>query len=98
MTLKNNQIKYLRGIAHSLKPIVLVGQAGASAAVIAEIEQALSDHELLKIKITLGDRQLRDAAIDLICESTGAHKVQRIGNTLVIFRRNPDKAAITLPR
>jgi len=98
MALNPSQLRYLRGLAHARKAIVLVGQGGASAAVIAEIDKALADHELLKVKLRLGDRALRDAAVREICARTGAERVQRIGHTVVLFRRNPDKPRLQLPR
>ncbi len=98
MSLKPAQVRYLRGLAHDRRPIVLVGQAGASDAVIAEINQALDDHELLKVRLSVGDREARDEAIQTICTRTGAERIQRIGHTLVLFRANPDKRKVELPR
>jgi RNA-binding protein len=57
--------------------------------VLAEVDRALGDHELIKIKIAVGDRDLRDALIEQLCQTTHAQLVQRIGNTATLLRRNP---------
>ena len=89
MSLSNNQIRHLRGLAHALKPVVMVGQHGLKDSIIAEVEIALDVHELIKLKISVGDRDARDEIIHKIIDQTGAELVQRIGNTAVLFRRNP---------
>ena len=86
--LNNDQKKYLRGIGHGLKPVVTVAGNGLSETVMAEIERAVNDHELIKIKFALEDRALRQAAIDEICQSCGAVAVQIIGKTALIYRKN----------
>jgi RNA-binding protein len=85
------QRRWLRGEAHPLKPVVMVGQAGLTEAVLAELELALSHHELLKVKISVGDRALRDAILVPMVERTGSVLVARIGNVAVLFRANPKK-------
>ena len=57
--------------------------------VLAEVDRALGDHELIKIKIAVGDRDLRDAMIEQLCQTNRAELVQRIGNTATLLRRNP---------
>ncbi len=93
----NRQTRHLRSLSHSLKPTVRVGQRGVTPAVCEELETALLAHELLKVKVDVGDRQARDSAITQLCAHTGAHLVQRIGNVAVVFRPNPDKPKIQLP-
>jgi len=93
----NRQTRYLRSLAHSLKPVVRIGQRGITSALHDELEQALLAHELLKIKVELGDRTARNRLIDQLCETSGAHLVQRIGNVAVIYRRNEQKPKIQLP-
>ncbi len=97
MPLSNPQIRHLRGLAHSLKPVVMVGQHGLRDAVMEEIEIALDFHELVKIKVSAGDRGERDLIIREITDKTTAELVQRIGNMAVLFRRNTKKPKIVLP-
>ncbi|WP_457668665.1 ribosome assembly RNA-binding protein YhbY [Thiolapillus sp.] len=97
MSLSNPQIRHLRGLAHSLKPVVMVGQHGLRESVLEEIGIALDFHELIKIKVSAGDRDERDAIIARILDETGAERVQRIGNMAVLFRRNLKKPKIVLP-
>jgi RNA-binding protein len=97
MTLTEAQKKSLRSLAHSLKPIVMVAGAGASEGVIKELDQALDHHELLKVRIRVGDREARDELIQQLCGDTRAVLIQRIGNVATVFRRNPDKPRIKIP-
>ncbi len=90
-TITPGQRRWLRGEAHPLKPVVMVGQAGLTEAVLAELELALSHHELLKVKINVGDRELRDAILTPMIERTGSVLVTRIGNVAVLFRANTKK-------
>ncbi|RMG50686.1 MAG: ribosome assembly RNA-binding protein YhbY [Gammaproteobacteria bacterium] len=98
MPLSESQKKHLRGLAHKLRPFVMVGQQGLRESVHEELEQALTAHELVKVKVAVGDRTARDAVIRQLCEQSGAELVQRIGNMAVLFRRNPKKPRIELPR
>jgi RNA-binding protein len=79
----------LRARAHALDPVVLIGGAGLSPAVLAEIDRALKSHELIKIRVN-ADRSGREAILEETCSRTGAQAVQHIGRTLVIFRESPD--------
>lgn len=97
MPLSNPQIRHLRGLAHSLKPVVMVGQHGLRESVLEEIGIALDFHELIKIKVSAGDRDKRDDIIREITATTHAELVQRIGNMAVLFRRNTKKPKIVLP-
>jgi RNA-binding protein len=90
-TLTSRERTQLKARAHHLKPIVRVGQAGLSEAFIAELERALTDHELIKVRIDSDDRQARDAAADEICARTEAALVQRVGKVLVLWRPKPDE-------
>lgn len=97
MSLSNNQIRHLRGLAHALKPVVMVGQHGLKDSILTEVEIALDVHELIKLKISVGDREARDEIIRKIADHAEAELVQRIGNTAVLFRRNPEKPKVALP-
>ena len=86
-----SQIKQLKALAHKLKPIVTVGQHGMKDSINDELAIAIDFHQLVKIKINVGDRDTRD---DLIANFTKHHKaelVQQIGNIAVLYRRNFDK-------
>lgn len=96
MPLTGKQKHYLRGLAHHRKPVVMVGDAGLTENVIAEIDQALAYHELIKVKIRLGDRPERQQAIDAICEKTACEVVQVIGQVAVFYRK-ATPPAIKLP-
>jgi RNA-binding protein len=95
--LKESQLKYLRGLGHQLKPVVTVGDKGLSAAVLAEYEAALKHHELLKVRLRVGDRDVRDRLINELCSTSGALLVQRIGNVALLYRENPEQKKIRIP-
>jgi RNA-binding protein len=96
MTLSNSQIRYLRGLTHHLKPVVMVADKGLSENVMAEIDSALDHHELVKIKLR-GEREARDTWTKEIVKITGAQKIHSIGQVACFFRRNPKKPVIELP-
>jgi RNA-binding protein len=98
MTLSESQKKYLRGLGHALKPVVMVGEAGLTEPVLAEFESTLDHHELIKVRVKVGDREERDRVIASLCESGHAQLVQRIGNMALLYRENPEKKRIRLPR
>jgi RNA-binding protein len=88
MSLTPKTKQALKGRAHALKPVVLIGNQGLTAAVSKEIDRALNDHELIKIRVASNDRELRRALISEICTAQGAELVQLIGNIGVLFRKN----------
>ncbi len=92
------QKRYLRGLAHDLKPVILVGGKGISDGLVAELDGALAHHELVKIKVAAEDREARDALIGELLARVDAALVQRIGNVAVAYRRAAEQPRITLPR
>ena len=90
MSLSSGQIKRLRAEGHrlKLKPVVIVGQKGLSENLHDEIEQALSHHEMIKMRIPALDKADKAKLAALICARHGATLVERIGSVLVIYRRN----------
>jgi RNA-binding protein len=96
----SQDIRQLRAIAHKLKPVVTIAGNGLSEGVVAELERALDDHELIKIKLAVGSREARSQVADEICDQLRAEVVQRIGNILVILRRaeKPDPRLSNLIR
>ncbi len=97
MSLTNKQKQFLKSKAHDLKPVILLGGNGLTEGVVAEIENALNHHELIKIKVPGEDREQKMLVMDAIIRETKAEKVQIIGKTLVLFRQTEDKK-IALPR
>jgi RNA-binding protein len=95
--LSERQRKYLRGLAHALKPLIRVGQAGLTAALAAETARALADHELIKVKAALGDRGQRDELIVALARQTGSALVHRIGNVAVLYRPHAQLRRILIP-
>jgi RNA-binding protein len=96
--LSDKQIKYLRGLAHDLKPVVYIGNAGVTPAVTAELDRCLEHHELIKIRLRVADRDARDAAVGRIVEASRATLVGRVGNVAILYRRNQaDTPVIALP-
>lgn len=97
MKLTNKQIQFLRGEAHSLKPVVQLGANGFTEGVLAEIENALSIHELIKVKIPAEDREELVLYVDAIVRESKATKVQLIGKTLVLYKQSKEPK-IELPK
>ena len=83
----------LRQSAHRIKPVVLIGQHGVTGAVIAEIERALTDHELIKVRFRGSDRAQRDEDIARVAAELSADVVNTIGGTAVLYRINPQLQA-----
>jgi RNA-binding protein len=81
--------RQLRARAHSLAPVVMVGNSGLSHAVFQEIDRALKSHELIKIRIAGADRSGRERILEEICAGAAAEPVQHIGRMLVVYRENP---------
>ncbi|MBB6183447.1 YhbY family RNA-binding protein [Oleiagrimonas soli] len=96
--LSASQRRYLRGLCHNLHPVILLGAKGVTEAVIKELKLALDRHELVKIKLSGGDKDERRAQIAELTEATGAEVVQEIGHTASMFLRNEDEPKLALPR
>ena len=90
------QRQFLKGLAHSRQPVVMIGNQGLTAAVLKEIERGLDAHELIKIKAASDEPDTRRAWLEEICTTTGAAPVQQIGKILVIYR-TAGKPVIVLP-
>ena len=97
-SLTSKQRAYLRKLAHHLKPMVLIGSDGVSAAVVDAVGDALNTRELLKVKLQdSAPLEVRNAA-DALAESVlDVQPVQTIGRTIVLYRRHPDHPEIDLP-
>lgn len=97
-TLNNKQIRFLRAEAHSMKPVVLIGGAGLTDNVINEINQALDDHELIKVRVNAEDREQKAAMIDSIIQQTECVHVQSIGHIGIFYRKNEKNPIIEIPK
>lgn len=97
MQLSEKQRRHLKGLAHPLKPVILMGNAGLTEAVIAETQRALNDHELIKVRLPGLDREDRDAALALLAERTASTMVARIGHVAVLYKAHPELPRIVLP-
>lgn len=95
--LNNKQKQHLKGLAHTLKPVVMIGNNGLTEGVIAEIENSLSFHELIKVRISAEDRDTKKLIVNAIVIETKSTMVQLIGNILTIYRTSEEKK-ITLPK
>ncbi|HQS38571.1 MAG: RNA-binding protein [Methylotenera sp. 24-45-7] len=101
MKLSTKQIAHLRGLAHSLNPVVMIGNNGLTENVIKEIELNLNSHELIKVKVSGDDRDVRKALFDEISKTTGALAVHHIGKQLVFYRPSntvKESAKIVIPK
>ncbi len=97
MTLSESQKKFLRGLGHTLKPVIMVGEAGLTDKLHAEFESTIAHHELIKIRVRVGDRGARDIIVNELCTRNSAELVQRIGNMALLYRQNPDQTKIRVP-
>lgn len=94
MPLSPRQRQFLRGLAHSLKPVIIIGQQGLTPNVKNEIDQALDHHELIKLRVNAEDRQQRRRMIETIAAEANADLVTTIGHIAVLYRPNPEKHKI----
>lgn len=97
MKLTDKQRRYLRGLAHPLKPVILIGNAGVSEGVVAETRRALQDHELIKVRMTGAEREARDTALENLARDTGSALVGRIGHVATLYKKRSDLPKIVLP-
>jgi len=95
--LTEKQRKHLRGLAHALKPVILLGGSGLTEGVTKETARALHDHELIKVKAPGGNREARDALFSDLAQRTGSALVHRIGNVAVLYRPRPEMTRILIP-
>ena len=87
--------KQLRAIGHRLKPVVTLGQKGITDSLLAEIDRALRDHELIKLRLAVDDRDARKELEKSVCDSSGAELIQSVGKIALILRRSPKPNPLT---
>ena len=95
--LSTKQKQFLKGLAHHLSPVVMLGGNGLTEGVLAEIDNALNHHELIKVKISGADRETKQLIIDAIVRETQSSNIQTIGHILVLYRPS-EEGKIQLPR
>ncbi len=95
--MNGKQKKYLRGLAHEMKPLVQIGQRGLTDAVFSQVDAALSDHELIKVRISAECPDDRKRAAEKLAATTGCDVAGSIGRVLVLYRQNPEAPRIHLP-
>jgi RNA-binding protein len=89
--------RHLRALAHRLSPVVIVGQRGLTAAVVRQIDTALLDHELIKVRLGAEAPIDREEAGSAIVSATGAESAGAIGRVLILYRPHPERPRIVLP-
>lgn len=88
--LTSAQKKSLRAIGHHLDPVVQISDNGISEGALAELDRALSDHELVKVKLMSREREERGEQLSALQQHSGAELVQKIGKMALLYRANPD--------
>lgn len=98
MALTGKQVRYLRGLGHHLSAVVQVGHGGITDGVVKAVDQALLDHELIKIKVSDTAPEDRREAVRILAQRTGSEEVQVLGRTLLLYRPHPEDPKIKLPK
>ncbi len=96
-SLTGKQKNHLRGLAHALHPLVIVGEKGLTESLLQEARQALEAHELIKVRVNAADREEREERIEALLEATASALVQKIGHIAVLYRPSK-KPKLQLPR
>ena len=89
--------RHLRALAHRLSPVVIVGQRGLTDAVMRQVDGALTDHELIKVRLGGECPVGKDEAAGALAERTGADVAGTVGRVLILYRPHPEKPRIVLP-
>lgn len=95
--LTGKQRRHLRALGHKLTPVVQVGKDGIDEGLVKAIDQALTDHELIKIKVGETAGVDRHEAAEALAGKTRSEVAQVLGNTVLLYRAHPDEPAIELP-
>lgn len=91
MALTSQKRQPLKAQAHSLNPVVMLGDKGLTENVLTEIDLALTAHELIKVKIAGAEKEVRQATTEEICKKSKCELVQLIGNISILYRKKPKK-------
>ncbi len=101
MKLSTKQISHLRGLAHHISPVVMIGNQGLTDNILKEIELNLSVHELIKVQVSGDDRDARKTMCQTIVDQTKAIAVNQIGKQFVLYRKSEtikEKSKINIPK
>jgi len=96
MALTGKQRRALRALGHHLRPVVQVGHSGVTEALVAALEQALHDHELVKVKVSEHAAASRPEVAAALAEATGSEVAQVLGRTVLLYRPRPEDPKIIL--
>jgi RNA-binding protein len=97
VSLSGKQRRHLRALGHGLDPVAHLGKDGLSEAFVAAVDQALGDHELIKIRVLDAAGVDRHHAAEKLAAATGCEVAQVLGNTLLLYRARPEDPVIMLP-
>ena len=95
--LTGKQRRHLRALAHALDPIVQVGKGGLDDGLVAAVDRALADHELVKVRVGESAGLDRHAAAAALADQTHSELAQVIGNIVLLYRADPEQPKIVLP-
>jgi RNA-binding protein len=98
MSLSGKQRRHLRALGHHLEPLVQVGKLGITDAVVGAVDQALADHELVKVRIGTECPDPRDSVAERLAPAVKGEVAQALGRTLLLYRRDPKEPKIKLPK
>lgn len=98
MALNGKQKRQLRALGHHLSAVVLVGSEGVTEGVIGAVEQALKDHELIKVKLAEEDRDGRALAVEKLAQGTESEVAQTLGRTVLLFKKKKKNSKIALAK
>ena len=96
--LDGKQRRHLRGLAHSLDPVVQIGKEGIDEGVVAAVREALRAHELIKIRVLESAPLSKDEAGDRLAEEAGAYVAGKVGRVVILYRMHEEKPKIVLPK
>lgn len=96
--LDGKQRRYLRGLAHSLDPVVQIGKDGLEPGVVGAVREALRAHELIKLRVLESAPLNKEEAGERLAEEAGAHVVGKVGRVVILYRMHEEKPKITLPK
>ena len=98
MALTSKQRQILKGLAHSLSPVVRVGKGGVRDTVVEETKKSLAAHELIKVRIEVDDSDQRRAFAETLAVAANAEIAGRVGKIAILYRARDEKPAIKLPK
>lgn len=96
--LSSRQVQHLRGLAHSLQPVVQVGKEGASEGIIKQADEAIVRHELIKVRLPQVEKEQRKEMARAMSAAIPAHLVGELGRIVILYRRHPEKPRVDLPK